>query len=160
MENVRKNTIMAAPPVAVAPTGPPVPEPAAISPRRRPADLPQAPGPAPVPAPAPAAAPAPVPSDIPPVTQSPRPFANAPRYNLSDPGYGSAASPRPPPQQSSFGPPGRRAERVGSASAGPPQPAEDRPEPPRADPPRKGPQTFAEMGITTTKVEEKECIIM
>lgn len=154
MENVRKNTVMAAPAPAVATSVAPAPTANAISPRRRPADLPPASAPVPVPAPAP------VPSEIPPATQSPRPFANAPRYNLMDPGYGSNVSPRPPAQQSSFGPPGRRAERVSSASAGPPPPVEDRPEPPRAEPPRKGPQTFAEMGITTTKVEEKECIIM
>ena len=91
-----------------------------------------------------------------PASQSPRPWANAPRYALTDPGSNSAQNPRPPPQQNNFGPP-RRDGRPGAS----PGPEQNEVEPPRnTGPPKKGPQTFAEMGITTAKVEEKECVIM
>lgn len=107
------------------------------------------------------------PADLPPSqSASPRPFANAPRYALADPGSGSATGPRPAPQ-AAFGPPrqSRQNSGPGAASApgpGPSQsPAVGSPLPtPAVGPPRKGPQTFAEMGINTAKVEEKECIIM
>lgn len=143
VEHARNSSTTQAPAVAVAPQGAPSPQPA-VSPRRRPGDLP------------PSGTPAGSPS---PQGQTPRPFANAPRYALSDPGANSAAGPRPVQQQSNFGPPGRR-----NDSAGPPQALDDyAPQdapPPQNNPPRRGPQTFAEMGITTAKVEEKECIIM
>ncbi|KAI0697009.1 hypothetical protein BC835DRAFT_800284 [Cytidiella melzeri] len=93
-------------------------------------------------------------------SQSPRPFANAPRYNLSDPGSGDGSSPRPLPSQSqpSFGPPRREGRPSIDSRPGPASP-------PSASnissgPPRKGPATFAEMGITTAKAEDKDCIVM
>jgi hypothetical protein len=145
MENVRKNSVMITPQVAAQSArynSPMTQEPQ--PPRQQVSSKPTTPAPAQAQAQA--------------QSQSPRPFANAPRYNLSDPGSGSATSPRPPPSQTSFGPPRRE----GRPSL------DNRPDaatPPvgiNSDngPPRKGPATFAEMGITTAKVEEKECIIM
>lgn len=166
VDNVRKNSVMMPPAVS------------ASSPPAQPARYPAA---APVPAPAPLTAPvsapnpatfAPQPQRTPvstspanqsrrPQSQSPRPFANATRYSLADPGSGSAPNSRPPSSQSqsSTGPP----RRDGRPSL------DNRPEPsfpalgpgvPSGPPPKKGPATFAEMGITTAKVEEKDCIIM
>ncbi|KAH9915623.1 uncharacterized protein B0H18DRAFT_1096908 [Fomitopsis serialis] len=84
-----------------------------------------------------------------------RPFANAPRYSLVDPGSRSAS-----PANSN---------RAGVGAGGlPSRPAPQRqnsgqPEvssPLAQAPPRPGPQTFSEMGISTGKLEEKDCIIM
>ncbi|EIN13641.1 HCP-like protein [Punctularia strigosozonata HHB-11173 SS5] len=105
----------------------------------------------------------------------PRAHPNAHRYTLADPGFGSAPPPGapgpgraqspgqgPPREQSpAFRPPGQRPGREQSATpGGQPQqrpnagsPAPDRPKP-------AGPTTFAEMGIQSGKLEDKECIIM
>ncbi|KIJ37935.1 hypothetical protein M422DRAFT_259558 [Sphaerobolus stellatus SS14] len=104
-----------------------------------------------------------------------RPFANHPRYTLSD-------TPTPPPQgqgmpgdipshSSQSGgrlpgrPPGRRHEtvqHVGSPSPAQssPPPASARPPPPASAPQSQGPATFAEMGFQVGKAEEKDCVIM
>ncbi|KAI0346356.1 HCP-like protein [Trametopsis cervina] len=97
----------------------------------------------------------PAPGPVPPQPQTPRPFANAPRYNLSDPGAVTTNGPRPPPSQpqTPFGPPRRE----GRPTPTQPTPT-NRPDTPSG--PKKGPATFAEMGITTAKVEEKDCVIM
>ncbi|KAH8073806.1 hypothetical protein BXZ70DRAFT_1081194 [Cristinia sonorae] len=92
--------------------------------------------------------------------QQQRPFANTPRYSLADPGSGSAAgSPRPslpnspspagtPPLRRPGGPngPQRVPEPGAQNSARPNKPA--------------GPQTFAEMGIASTKASDDNCLIM
>ena len=89
-----------------------------------------------------------------------RPFANAPRYSLVDPGSRSASPASAPP-------PG--ANRAGVGAGGPgsrPQPSRqnsgqpDVSSPLAQAPPKPGPQTFEEMGITTGKLEDKDCIIM
>ncbi|KZT64644.1 HCP-like protein [Daedalea quercina L-15889] len=86
-----------------------------------------------------------------------RAFANAPRYSLVDPGSRSASPAAP------------GANRAGIGAGGlPSRPAPQRqnsgqPEvssPLAQAPPKPGPQTFEEMGITTGKLEDKDCIIM
>ncbi|OCH86984.1 hypothetical protein OBBRIDRAFT_760449 [Obba rivulosa] len=103
-----------------------------------------------------------------------RPFAGAPRYSLADPGVGSN-----PPSNSSSPKPGlpgspalmsareklrqqtqqqnRPNGAPGSASY-PEAPEEDAP--PTRPPPGRGPKTFEEMGFTSQKLEEKDCVIM
>ena len=181
VENVRKNSMMR-PPAAAGPSQPPSgrssygsvineePRPQSMgrppqqygSPSQQPQRLPN--GPEQAASPPPSAAPA-----------GGRQFANAPRYSLADPGSSSAGGPRPMPSQQSqsFGPPGRRpnhspAPSQGGSSLGPQgqqspgygSPAMTPPVGTPTGPPRKGAQTFAEMGITTGKVEEKDCVIM
>ena len=150
MENVRKNSSMMPP--AVSAPSPPV-QPATYTPvqvqdpqvqRPQVSSKPSSPAPAPA------------------QSQSPRPFANAPRYNLADPGSGSASGPRPSQPPSSFGPPrreGRSSLDNRPEQAGPPPDPSSGPGAYNG-PPRKGPATFAEMGITTAKVQDKECVIM
>ncbi|KAI8969754.1 hypothetical protein BD414DRAFT_502548 [Trametes punicea] len=148
---------------------PPV-DPLATAPRRAsgPASMPGPPGGAPVPQSF-SASPRPLPSS--PAVNSPqRPFPNAQRYSLVDPGSssGAAQSPRPPhPQQPAGTPPLRRpgGAALGSPANAPaplpqsgPDPAGGAPARPR---PSKGPQTFEEMGIPTQRVDEgSNCVIM
>ncbi|KAI0915854.1 hypothetical protein AcV5_003348 [Taiwanofungus camphoratus] len=90
-----------------------------------------------------------------------RPFANAPRYTLVDPGSRSAspsARPNHPESAAPFRAQGRQAKSGGggentSGSSGPDVQHQ-------GPPPKRGPQTFEEMGIASAKLEEKECIIM
>ncbi|GBE83720.1 hypothetical protein SCP_0507760 [Sparassis crispa] len=101
-----------------------------------------------------------------------RPFANAPRYSLVDPGSSSASETSPSPRLGLPSSPVPRPQRqnqnmagVGAATRPGPSgsPAGDEPEPKLAPPPRqttKGPQTFEEMGFTSHKLEDKECRIM
>ena len=101
-----------------------------------------------------------------------KPFANAQRYSLVDPGSGGggeAGSPKPQ-QHSGTPPPGRRTpqqqqqqQQAPTVGGGQPQQQEI----PQlgygggpAGRPSKGPQTFAEMGIQSTKLENKDCVIM
>ena len=148
MENVRKNSSMMPP--AVSAPSPPV-QPATYTPVQDPqAQRPQVSSKP--------SSPAPIPAQ----SQTPRPFANAPRYNLADPGSGSASGHRPSQPPSSFGPP--RREGRSSLDSRPEQTSLPTDPPSGAGsyngPPRKGPATFAEMGITTAKVQDKECVIM
>lgn len=106
-------------------------------------------------------------------------FPGANRYTLVDPGSGSASSngslvtPRADsrsPSRAAGRPPMRRGASAaagpggpGGAGAVPNGPAGAPPGPADAGfgaPKAPGPQTFAEMGITTTKVEDEKCVIM
>ncbi|KAL4245194.1 Chitin Synthase Regulator [Abortiporus biennis] len=108
-------------------------------------------------------------SNQPPFTPPQQQFAGAPRYSLVDPGSGSSPSPRPnnvgggglsnntpfrPPRQHSVEQRPPPASSQGSEQGG------QVISPPSSKPQHKGPQTFAEMGITGTKVEDKDCVIM
>ncbi|KIJ22876.1 hypothetical protein M422DRAFT_276644 [Sphaerobolus stellatus SS14] len=106
-----------------------------------------------------------------PPPQDQRPFANHPRYTLSD-------TPMPPPQGMPGGipshpsqsggrlpgrPPGRRHEIV--QHVGSPSPAQSEPPASARPPPASalqshGPATFAEMGFQVGKAEEKDWVIM
>ena len=119
-------------------------------------------GPAPAPAAASAYAPSPLST---PLSSSPapggsaRPYANATRYSLADPGSGSAPRPNlsnspmpsgtPPLRRPGEG--GRLAEPAGYSGKG--GSAAHAPKP-------AGPQTFAEMGIASTKVQDDGCVVM
>ncbi|KZT00733.1 uncharacterized protein LAESUDRAFT_731966 [Laetiporus sulphureus 93-53] len=72
----------------------------------------------------------------------PRPFANATRYSLVDPGASPAQTRNPSRQNSTSS---QKEAEAPAAPAAPKPPA---------------PRTFEEMGISTAKLEEKECIIM
>ncbi|ESK92306.1 chitin synthase activator [Moniliophthora roreri MCA 2997] len=98
-------------------------------------------------------------------------FPSANRYTLTDPGSGSA----PPgsgrttsPMQGGPVPPGRRVT-SGPGSQTPPQGPSQQPPPQNQSRPtssaggaskKPGPQTFAEMGFTGAKAEDKDCVIM
>ena len=174
VENVRRNSVMR-PPAVNAPAGPPprtgygAPITEEPHPHGRTASVSSYRQPPPQSQTSPYGSPRNRPGELPPSqTASPRPFANAPRYSLADPGSGSASGPRPPSQQSSFGPPRQnRPPQAQSPPMGPPGPGAQSPAPMGGssmvspeDPPRRGPQTFAEMGIATAKAEDKECIVM
>ncbi|EIW78742.1 HCP-like protein [Coniophora puteana RWD-64-598 SS2] len=90
-----------------------------------------------------------------------RQFPNQHRFTLVDPGSNPGT---PPPGQS---PPHRGGrpggpQRVpsGTGSLPTPQPDQGAPLGGSAGGKKHAPQTFADMGITTTKLEEKECVIM
>lgn len=124
----------------------------------------------------------------PPLRQQPLPGPQPPQGN-NNPGPlpGGYPSPRMPPQQpyaqlarppsqpslggggaGQPGQPGRRPMRVGSGSTPPSQQASVRTPSPTAlsdppvarPPPAKGPSTFQEMGYQSSKLEEKDCVIM
>ncbi|KAI0314559.1 hypothetical protein OF83DRAFT_1267391 [Amylostereum chailletii] len=87
-----------------------------------------------------------------PANLAPRAPANQPRYSLTD----SGTTPPPPQAQQ-------------SGSTTPPQQQRPRPQHNRTGsgttviprpPPGKGPATFQEMGFTSQKLEDKECVIM
>lgn len=138
------------------------------------------------PGPRPPIQPGPVPGGYtPPSRQQPLPGPQPPQGN-NNPGLGGYPSPRMPPQQpypqlarppsqptlggGGAGPSGRRPMRVGSGGSPPSQPATVRTrtpspsalsDPPVArPPPAKGPATFQEMGFQSSKLEEKDCVIM
>ena len=87
--------------------------------------------------------------------QQQRPFQNAARYSLADPGSSPSASPRPT-HPSAGGP---APHRQPSGQQQPPSGFESAPPAP-ASKPVKGPQTFAEMGIASTTAQKDDCIIM
>ncbi|EMD35255.1 hypothetical protein CERSUDRAFT_116068 [Gelatoporia subvermispora B] len=115
-------------------------------------------------------------SGPPPQAPQARPFANAPRYSLADPGVGSAppsASTSPRPGLPVSPAPATAREKLrqqtqqqqgrpnGAPGVAPyPEPPEED-APPARPPPGRGPKTFEEMGIVSHKAsEEKECVIM
>lgn len=83
------------------------------------------------------------------------------RFTLTDPGAGSASSPRPASEApSTFRPPGQRP----GGGGGTPNPMSPPPSTPpamsQAGSKRPGPATFQEMGIQSTVVQDKDCVIM
>ncbi|KIJ51904.1 hypothetical protein M422DRAFT_244282 [Sphaerobolus stellatus SS14] len=95
--------------------------------------------------------------------QQERPFANAPRYTLSDtlspPPAGAAVASHPSQSgRVAGGPPGRRHETVQhiGGGVGSPAPVQSYSAPPQAH----GPATFAEMGLQVGQAEEKNCVII
>jgi len=119
----------------------------------------------------------------PPLRQQPLPGSQPPQGNNYPAGPGGYPSPRMPPQQpyrqparppsqptlgGGAGQPGRRPMRGGSGSSVPSQQAppvrtpSPLSEPPvvARPPPGKGPATFQEMGYQSSKLEEKDCVIM
>ncbi|KAH9833110.1 uncharacterized protein C8Q71DRAFT_774181 [Rhodofomes roseus] len=86
-----------------------------------------------------------------------RPFANATRYSLVDPGSRSASPAAPGGNRAGVGAGGLPSRPVPQRqNSGQPDVSS-----PLAQAPQKpGPQTFEEMGISTGKLEEKDCVIM
>lgn len=160
MENVRKNSM--APPIAVgaaaAAGGYGAPQIQSGAPPRLPTvGESQSPYPSPQPQPhAASASPRPRP---PQATSGPqaRPFQNATRYSLADPGSSPSASPRP-----GAGAGGSAPHRQPSGQQQPPPSGFDNAggAPPPVQKPGKGPQTFAEMGIASTTAQKDDCVIM
>ncbi|OBZ65105.1 Chitin synthase regulatory factor 4, partial [Grifola frondosa] len=99
-------------------------------------------------------------------SQSPaqaRPFANATRYSLVDPGSGTQSPSHSPPASTTPLRPHGRPQSKPSGGPAPPQgpSAEPAADSPPQRPPTRGPQTFAEMGIATQKAEDdSNCVIM
>ncbi|CCL98738.1 uncharacterized protein FIBRA_00743 [Fibroporia radiculosa] len=86
-----------------------------------------------------------------------RPFANAPRYSLVDPG----SRPSSPGARQPASPAPSQGRRQGTNGSAVPYDGEMSSEPVAPQTPKpRGPQTFEEMGIVPAKLEEKECIIM
>ncbi|TCD60032.1 hypothetical protein EIP91_010853, partial [Steccherinum ochraceum] len=93
----------------------------------------------------------------------PRPFSNATRYSLADPGAGSASGPRPSASNSpapAGTPPLRRPGAGGAPPPGGGFPGQGRASPAPHPSKAPGPKTFAEMGIASTKVEDEGCVVM
>lgn len=94
-------------------------------------------------------------------------FAGQPRYNLTDPGSRSGSPAQQPQQQSLYQQslPGRGPSAGPGGPSRPPQstasvPPRDETPPPRQRPAANKVQTFQEMGFQSSKLEEKECVIM
>jgi hypothetical protein len=100
-----------------------------------------------------------------------RPFAHAQRYSLADPGSSPKTSAAPLPGSSSSAPPGQGGRtqtpggrtpggRIASGAGGPQSPPSHAASPAPSSQSSVKYQTFAEMGIQSGKVEDKECVIM
>ena len=112
------------------------------------------------------------PQYIPPAPQGPQGSMNNPVVGLS--GYPSPRLPtQRPPSQPQMGTPGQPAvhgrNRTGRGNSAGPQAQQGRGRtpsppvqsvPPARPPPGKGPATFQEMGYTSSKLEDKDCVIM